>query len=59
LLASQFVQRRVEAARLEGLARFDLLPAFPPLGVGVREDILRGWLRRPVLLIFLGFVFQP
>ncbi len=58
MLAGQLVQRRVEAARLEGLAGLDLLTALPPLGIGMREDVLRGWLRRPALLILLGFVFQ-
>ena len=58
MLACQLVERRVEAARLERLTGLDLLTAFPPLGIGVRENILRGRLRRSLLLIFLGFVFQ-
>ncbi len=58
MLASQLVERGVQAPRLELLARFDLLSAFPPFGVRVREDVLRGWLRRSLLLIFLDFVFQ-
>ena len=58
MFASQLIQRGVKPARLERLACFDLLTALPPLGVSMREDILRGWLRRPLLLIFLGFVFQ-
>ena len=58
VLACQLIERSIEASRLEGLAGLDLLSTFPPLGIGVRENILRGRLRRSLLLIFLGFVFQ-
>jgi hypothetical protein len=58
VLASQLVERSIEAARLEGLAGLDLLSTLPPLGIRMREDILRGGLRRSLLLVFLGFVLQ-
>jgi len=58
MFAGQFVERGVELARAEGFAGLDLLPAFPPVGVGVREDVLL--LRRGLALLrtFLGFIFQ-
>jgi len=40
LLADHFVQRRVQLARLEGLAGFHHLAALPPLGVDLGEDLL-------------------
>jgi len=58
VLAGQFIERGVELAGQEGLAGLDLLPAFPPVGVGVREDILllRGGLA--LLGAFLGFILE-
>jgi len=35
------VELRVQLAGLKFGLRFDLLPAFPPAGVGAGEDILR------------------
>ena len=58
VLPGQFVERGVEFARREGFARLDLLAAFPPVGVGVGEDILL--LRRGLTLLgtLLGFILE-
>ena len=58
MFAGQFIQGGVEATRLEGLARLDLLTALPPLCVGVRENVLRGGLRRSMLLILLDLILE-
>jgi hypothetical protein len=57
-LVRELVEGRVESARLEGLAGLDLLTALPPLGVGVRKNVLRRGLRRSLLFVFLDFVLQ-
>ena len=54
MLAGQLVEGCVQPARAEGLAGLDLLPALPPLGVGVREHVLRHGLRRSLLLLSRG-----
>ena len=58
MLAGQFVERGVELARAEGFSRLDLLPAFPPVGVGVREDVLLLGRGLALLRTFFGFIFQ-
>jgi hypothetical protein len=48
MFARQFIQGGVQFARFECFANLDLLPAFPPVGAGIGEDILRLRLRFPL-----------
>jgi hypothetical protein len=43
---------------LELFARLDLLSAFPPVGTGVGEDILRHLLRLALLRTFLALILE-
>jgi hypothetical protein len=53
LLAAEFIERGVEFARLEGLARFYLLPALPPVRARIGERVLAAGLGT-----FLFFIFE-
>jgi len=58
LLACKLVEGRVQPAGPEGLTGLDLLSAIPPLGVRVREYILRRGLRRSLVLVFPDLIFE-
>jgi hypothetical protein len=58
LFAGELVERGVQPARPKGLPGLDLLAAVPPLGVRVREDILRRGLRRRLVLVLLKLIFE-
>src|SRR5574341_321547 len=57
MLARQFIERGIQPARLEFFARFDLLPAFPPICRCIREYILLHRLRLALLRTFLALIF--
>ncbi|MFZ5911548.1 MAG: hypothetical protein ACOYYU_16160 [Chloroflexota bacterium] len=58
MAAGQFVERRVQFARLEGFADFDLLPAVPPVGAGGIEYVLSVWFRLTLLRAFFGLILE-
>jgi hypothetical protein len=58
LLAAEFIERGVEFARLEGLARFYLLPALPPVRARIGERVLAAGLGLSLLGTFLFFIFE-
>ena len=58
LLAGELVEGSIQATRAEGFTGLDLLAALPPLGVGVRENILRGGLRGRLLVVFPDLIFK-
>jgi hypothetical protein len=58
MFAGQFVKWGIQLARLELLARLDLLSAFPPVGAGVRKHILLRLFRRTLLRAFLALIFE-
>jgi hypothetical protein len=58
MFARQFIERRVQLARLELLSRLDLLSAFPPICRRVREHILRHRFGLALLRTFLALIFE-
>jgi hypothetical protein len=58
VLAGQFIQRGIQLARLEGLAGPDLLAALPPVGVGMREDVLLRRLGFRLLRTLLSLILE-
>jgi hypothetical protein len=50
-----FIERRIEAARVEDLAGFYLLPAIPPMGSIVIKEILPLGLDIPAFLVCFFF----
>jgi hypothetical protein len=57
MFAGQFIKGSVQFARGKSFAGFYLLAAFPPVGVGVRKNILRGGFGRSGLRIVLNRIF--
>jgi len=58
MAAGQFVEGRVQFARLEGFANFDLLPAIPPVGAGSIENVLLVRFRLSLLRAFFGLILE-
>jgi hypothetical protein len=58
MATGQFVQGCIEFARLEGVTNFDPLPAFPPVGAGVVEDILLLGFGLTLWGAFLGLILE-
>jgi hypothetical protein len=58
MAAGQFIQGGIQFTRLEGFAGLDLLPAFPPVGAGVIEYILRLWFGLSLRRTFLGLILK-
>ncbi|HXF83982.1 MAG TPA: hypothetical protein VNK49_01195 [Anaerolineales bacterium] len=58
MLACQFIEWRVQPARLKFLARLDLLSAFPPVRAGVGKNILPRWFWLALLRTFLALIFE-
>jgi hypothetical protein len=57
MFAGQFIKGSVQFARGKSFAGFYLLAAFPPVGIGIRKNILRGGLGRSGLRIVLNRIF--
>ncbi|MFZ5819687.1 MAG: hypothetical protein ACOYYJ_07285 [Chloroflexota bacterium] len=58
MAAGQFVERRVQFARLEGFADFDFLPAVPPVGAGGIENVLLVRFRLSLLRAFFALILE-
>jgi hypothetical protein len=58
MFACQLVKRRIQFARLELLAGLYFLPAFPPVGAGVGEHVLRHLLGLALLRTFLALILE-
>jgi hypothetical protein len=57
MFTGQFIEGGIQFARGKSLAGFYLLTAFPPVGIGVRKNILRGGFGRSGLRIVLNRIF--
>jgi hypothetical protein len=58
VFACEFIERRVQLARLKLFTRLNLLPALPPIRIRVREHILRHRFGLALLLALLALIFE-
>jgi hypothetical protein len=58
MAAGQFIQGGIQFTRLEGFTDFDFLPAIPPVGTGVVEDILRLGFGLSLWWAFFGLILE-
>jgi hypothetical protein len=58
VFACEFIERRVQLARLKLLASLDLLSAFPPIRICVSKHILRHGLGLALLRTLVTLIFE-
>jgi hypothetical protein len=58
MATGQFIKGGIQFARFEGFANLDLLPAIPPVGAGIIENILPLGVGLPLGSAFFGLIFE-